>query len=370
MVSMAWAAAPAPPVAVPRLPAPFDRRPELNALTRKAHEAVIARYPELTSGPDRQDVAAVDLVMHADGRIENIEIERGAPGSPRFTNPPRVAAASGGGVQGLSQMAAGSLAPNGERLRSAVMVRYTALGRPIEGSDSARAPQRVMQAVRETLPELLLPGTGDRFNRISVLMTEDGRIARHHAELREGKQFQRYGDIDPLAYAAQWERLGLRADELGTVGITMVFQMPTTAPAGNDPRMEQPPRLAEVLYAWPRRPGEPVGGIPQSDIAAELASRVAFTYTDVVKVLEQLLPGALNERGVAPDGVPWLVMSRDGRVLRSGYIPPPQGNVIGARLLQPQVPDLRLREFMPLKVVKHDTAFNDQVWLTWVEPEP
>ncbi len=374
LMSTACAATPpTPDSALPRLPAPINRAPELQALRQNVHDVVIARYPELTSGPDRQDSAAVDLVMRADGSVESSGLVRSVPGRPSFTNPPRAQGSPGpGGVQGLMNMAAGSLARNGERLRSAVVVRYTTLGRPIEGNDTARAPERVHQAVRDTLAELLLPMDRLQFNRITVFMTEDGRIAKHYVDLRTREEMQRpYGDIDPQSFAALWAPLNLRADELGTMGITTVIQMPTSPTPVSDPRREEAPKAAMVRYAWPRRANEPIGGIPQSDAAAELATRVTFTYTDVAKVVEQRLPGALNDRGVTPDGTPWLVMSRDGQVLRSGYIPPPTGNVIGASLLQPLVPDLRLKEFMPMHVVKQpDVAYNSQVWLVWVAAEP
>jgi hypothetical protein len=372
MMLMAGAATPPTPnAALPRLPAPINRSPQLRELAQDVQDAVIARYPELTSGPDRSDSAMVDLVMRADGSIESIEMVRSVPGVPNFTNPPRGQPTPGSVVQGLANMAAGSLARNGARLRSTVVVRYTALGRPIEGNDTARAPQRVHEAVRVAFPELLLPMNLPQSNRITVFMTEDGRISKHYVEQHTQERIRQYGDIDPQSFAALWEPMGLRADELGTMGITTVVVMPTSVPAVNDPRNEEAPKAAVVLYAWPRRPGEPIGGTPQSDASAELATRVTFTYTEVAQVLEQLLPGALNDRGIAPNGAPWLVMSRDGSVLRSGYIPPPTGNIIGVSLLQPLVPDLRLKEFMPLRVVKKiDGAFNKQVWLAWVAAEP
>lgn len=371
MTSMVVAAT--PPnlgAAIPRLPAPIDRGPQLRALGQNVHDAVIARYPELTSGPDRQDSATVDLVMRADGSIESSELSRNAPGSPRFTGPPRTQP-SPGSLQGLTSMMAGSVARNGERLRSTVVVRYTALGPPVAGNDTARAPQRVQDAVRGALPELLLPLDQAQFNRITVFMTEEGRVARHYVESQSREGMRPYGDIDPQSFAAVWAPLGLRPDELGTMGITTVMQMPASMASVSDPRMEESPKGAQVRYAWPRRPGEPIGGIPQSDVAAEHAARVTFTHTDVARVLEQRLPGAMTQSGVAPEGTPWLVMSRDGEVLRSGYIPPPTGNVIGVSLLQPLVPELRLKEFMPMQVVKqYEGAFNKQVWLTWVAAEP
>ncbi|MEO8316079.1 MAG: hypothetical protein ABI645_14950 [Pseudomonadota bacterium] len=155
MMSMVWVATPPMPNAVlPSLPAPINRGPQLRALAQDVQDAVIARYPELTSGPDRPDAAMVDMVMRADGSIESIELVRSVPGVSNFTNPPRGQATPGSVVQGLANMAAGSVARNGARLRSTVVVRYTApLGRPIEGNDTARAPQRVQEAVRVAFPD-------------------------------------------------------------------------------------------------------------------------------------------------------------------------------------------------------------------------
>jgi hypothetical protein len=149
IMSTVWAAAPPlPAAAIPRLPAPIDQGPRLRAIAQNVQDAVITRYPELVSGLDSQGSANVDLLIRVDGSVASIELVRGFTGSLRFYSSPGMQA-SQSALQGLTNIKAGTVARNGAQLSSSVTVRYTAMGQPVEGADTARAPQRVQQAVLE-----------------------------------------------------------------------------------------------------------------------------------------------------------------------------------------------------------------------------
>lgn len=66
-----------------------------------------------------------------------------------------------------------------------------------------------------------------------------------------------------------------------------------------------------------------------------------FSKADVAAALERHLPDAVNRRGTSPRGTPWLVLSREGNVMRSGYIRL-RNNAFDLNAFNSQVRDLTL----------------------------
>jgi hypothetical protein len=267
----------------------------------------------------------------------------------------------------------GNALPAGATLRSNVQIMYAVL--PAGGTDDSRSAAAVQKAALASLSHLLLPMSGDTFNRVTVLMTEDGRIDQQYVELRRKDQLRPYGDIDPAGFGTLWEPLGLKPEQLGTMGITNIYQgaAPMMVVGASGTALPKDNRTWMIVrYAWPRRPGEPMGGKPQSPATAALANQVPFTNTDAAKVVAHHLPGALNDTGSSPQGVPWLVLSRDGRVLRSGYLPPAQQQMaplqmVRASPLQAAVPDLTLAETWGMPVIRqYRESFANGVMFAWV----
>lgn len=165
------------------------------------------------------------------------------------------------------------------------------------------------------------PGLESEFSEdtvLTVFMTEDGKIDRSYV-LGNPAQLL-WGDmafpIDfstapagmvPELLARRWEPLGLRPEQLGQMGLA-VFDNKNRPGTGNH----------WVLYAWPRRPGEPIGGY--MPIHGQ-TWRSSFTHADAMAAVERTLPGALSDKGGASRGKPWLLLSPQGEVVGSGYAP-------------------------------------------------
>lgn len=361
--------------ALPRLLPPS--LPTSGAPLRSAEtiQAMVERHPELVGDTGREGPAFVTMTLRADGSVESSDLRHQAPGNSPGSPAIDTLSLRGQSFSSIS-LSRGQSSPQGLVLNTDVLlfvVRLPESSSPTPPPDPARSTQRVHQAMLAGFPHLLLPLDGDTFNRVTVYMTEDGRVDRHYVELRRREELRPYGDIRPASFGALWEPLGLKPEQLGTMGITNVYQgdLPRVIiPADGSPRPQASPSWMIVRYAWPRRPGEPMGGTPSSPAAQALASRVSFTHSDAARVVEHHLPRALNDQGSTPEGAPWLVLSRDGEVLRSGYLPvagPQQRNIQAA--LRAEVPDLQLREIMPMTVVKqYAVAYSTQVTFAWVAP--
>jgi hypothetical protein len=185
--------------------------------------------------------------------------------------------------------------------------------------DDPRSEQSTRAAVLAQRPNIETEYQGNKM--LTVFMTEDGKIERSYVIHDVGEVL--FGDfafpavltretpagIVPELLSRRWEPLGLRPEQLGHMGIT-IFD------TKNNPGTD----LIYVMYAWPRRPGEPIGGF-MPDEAVGWPYRSTFTYADAVAVAQHYLPGSFGGNGEAPEGTPWLLLSPRGEVVGSGYQP-------------------------------------------------
>jgi hypothetical protein len=159
--------------------------------------------------------------------------------------------------------------------------------------DESRAAVRVNAAVQAKHSNLMLP-TWDmprdmwtpakvftNINRLTIFMTEDGQIAREAVELRPFKELQSMRplpvdlvtvisnvSIPPGVPVEAFKMLGLDAEQVGQTGLVLVHPARPGFTWGAKPSAELQRDLREqtewrtviVRYAWPRRPGEPIGG--------------------------------------------------------------------------------------------------------------
>ncbi len=119
-------------------------------------------------------------------------------------------------------------------------------------------------------------------------MTEDGKVDRfyvrddplpHNDNAYGDGVFTGLAGIVPELLARQWEPLGLRPEQLGQMGFTL---------------LQEGVRDIYVHYAWPRRPGEPLGGAMPND---GQSFRVSFTYADAAAVIEHFPPRCAQQCG-------------------------------------------------------------------------
>src|SRR5690606_3355134 len=230
----------------------------------------------------------------------------------------------------------GDVLPNGLSLRAQVMLRITMVP---DAYDMTRSSTRVDQLVRSRYQDLMLPADGSELNRLTILLTEDGRIEREKVErVRvEGGQIVkdwaevarleelrvqlegavRSGDASGLASQMAAERvadlLGIAIDQIGIVGSLDVEERPTTRiedDQGIRRRVEQ--RLSFlVTYAWQRRQGELAPGVGQGATLAH--ARRECDRAAARDIVERLLPDAFTLKNSAA-GMPVVVLNASGEI--------------------------------------------------------
>ncbi|HTP38099.1 MAG TPA: M56 family metallopeptidase [Steroidobacteraceae bacterium] len=379
--------APAPKVArsdaLPRLLPPQSVLPSDRAAAppEDVVRALVTRYPELVTGADSADPYEATVVLRSDGSIYRSELRN----LRSQTSANEVSAlanllAQGAGTLRTAMLRGGVPSVDGTTLRVTVLLRYSILP---DGYDETRTPELVQAAILTQHPELLLPVNGDRVNRVTVYMTEDGKVDRFYNELRLREQLRPAGDVVPEEYGKLWEPLGLVPEQLGVMGLTYAYSQGSpqmVKEADGTAHVVDERKYVIVRYAWPRRPGEPMGGAQSVALHPGTPGSIQFSQADAATVVEHYFPGALNSTGVAPAGIPWLLLSRQGIVVNSGYWPA-GGNPAPSQQQFPAVPSvktaietaspgMKIGEFMPMSVVRrYGESFLNQVIFVWLAPD-
>jgi hypothetical protein len=180
-------------------------------------------------------------------------------------------------------------------------------------------------------------------------------------ESRTRDELRPYGDQVPEVFGRLWEPLGLQLDQLGPMGVTWIH-----APLDKNAGPESVTGAMVVRYAWARRADEPMGGVP---LAQRHPRIVPFLHADVADVIEHFLPGALNDKGATHEGTPFLLLSRQGDVVRSGYIKVAPQQEVDAALFEAAHPDLHIDVLLETLVVRtFRDSFSRRVVLAWLKP--
>jgi hypothetical protein len=321
--------------------------------------AVLKKYPYLVQPQEDFAPAIVELVdiaLRKDGSVYRSRVAAVYPGSrsaimsdPSYALPQRL-----DDVSGIIFHRAGQ---SGKRqFRNDLWIRYVILeGEP----DSSRDVERVQAAMLASHPELLLPVDGPRINKVMVFLADDGKVERHLVESRIRDSFLPVGDQVPGEYGQPWEALGLQLDRIGHVGYTWVY-----APLDKNSRPEGVQGTMVVHYAWERRPDEPIGGVPMTQRHPRI---VPFLHADAGEVIEHYLPGALNDKGETSEGTPWLVLSPQGDVVRSGYVRLGDEQNVDAALFEEGHPDQRIDLILENHVVRtFKKSYSRRVIFAWL----
>ncbi len=149
----------------------------------------------------------------------------------------------------------------GRTLQNHLVVQYAVL--PAD-HDEQRTPLKVWESVAARHAALLLPRDAPVANRVTVLLAEDGSIAREYVEVGTPEQMR--------TAAADFAALGLAAGDIGVRGEMTLgrndYQEVDAAP--DDQQMLRAALWSAlgkrdeliVHYAWPRRPGEAAAAYP------------------------------------------------------------------------------------------------------------
>lgn len=278
--------------------------------------AAVREHPDLLEGPRRDGFYRLDIALNADGSVYRSAVaffpgvRNGSTSSDRFDLhriiPWAGSINAGVIIQRGESVGGAGIAPN------QIEINYGFL--PVN-YDPSRAAERVEGPVREHHAELIKSYPGGGLNGLTVLMSEDGRIARMHVARIDRERISQW-----WTPPADFSVLGLDAEQLGPNGMYAIPLNPrdTTTPApfhigaGRDAEGEL--AILLVHYAWPRREGEPAGGPPLSR-GTQIPELRAPTITE--QLASRYCSGAMAAAGEAAD-VCWIAFTREGRVVRAG----------------------------------------------------
>lgn len=331
---------------IPRLPPPA-----VNAPHERVMRALVERYPEIVTGPEQPGVVQAAIVLRADGTVYRSEFQKPRPEAPNGSvEDLSDAIPRGMGIATTAFLKAGTAVPGGV-LQSTVALRYLVLP---EGYDAARSAERVQAALVAAHPHLLLPVLGDHVNRVTVYMTADGQVDQLYTELRHKEQLLPIGAIEPVQWAPLWEPLGLRPDQLGVIGLTYAYAGLANA---------EDRKWMIVRYAFPRREGEPLGGLTVAATAA--APQDTFDSAAALAIVERHLPDVFRS-GEQGSGTPAIVLSGSGEVIMATRVPTRLGvSPEAVRALQEQAaPGVQLSRFVA-RPVRNAEGAGATVLFAW-----
>ena len=229
--------------------------------------------------------------------------------------------------------------PDGRSLSADVRLQ---LGVISDSFDVTRSKARVLATVRQRHAALALPATGNEWNRLTVLLAEDGSIQREAVEKRSRQSLTQ----NPLPFPMQGgeadlanrnteylirdiaRSLALNADQIGEVGVTTLAEGDSVVVAdeSGNIQLKDNRRVLIVAYAWPRREGEPAPAVSQANpFASEVPTlRSKFDVAAALTILKRKIPDAFH---VTADvaGIPALFFSYKGRLIRAGRVRAPNG---------------------------------------------
>jgi hypothetical protein len=305
---------------------------------------VLDHFPELTQGPRREGTYVVDRAVLPDGTLAINAIHYAA-------GPQELAALSINATRSLAEgtvtvltRSRGTTLPDRRTLGADVRIQYRAA--PAQW-DASRSVDLVRRAVLRDHRQLLL-ANGKGYNyRVTVVMDEEGGIAREKVELIDTNA----GGMPARLDLTSFEKLGLPSQDVGVMGSTNITQFDAqggaAATVGADGILrgfEMPSiRSISVLYAWPRRPGEPVGGRPSPmlDVVRAyrpMAAAEAAQSSQMVRLAQQYFPEGGPRTGN------WMLMSASGEVLRTGHVDLAAGELLTTAWIEQRFPEVRIAE--------------------------
>jgi beta-lactamase regulating signal transducer with metallopeptidase domain len=284
------------------------RKPPLGVDPRMAEVRNLVRvtYPELFNASASPGAVLVTLLMNQDGTLyksykENIETRPWIATSFQAFDAMGVDYEHrGDGVKDRMQ--------GWPAARNHVDVRAWYLKLP---SDPSRDVATVRARVKARFASFFEPvyadggttlASGSRL--LTVFMTETGDIDR--AKMEELKDV----DVYPKTSATpeHFVAMGIASERIGPMGATEL-----TAGHYNDDRDS---RTLRVIYAWPRRPNEPA---PQPAPPEQPAAAGANDDPAVNRAIaEHYFPDLYTFPKEWPRADPWVLLDRQGRVLKSG----------------------------------------------------
>lgn len=330
------------------MPPAMQMPQEDEATVRLVWLAVVDRFPEIVNGPDRQGTFVVAIALRPDGRVVQSGMQFAA--SPAETNASQqalrdVIPAAGRSIPMMGPYTRGSTVLDDRVLKANVILNSRIVP---SNWDETRDVGLVRSAVLQQFPDLFLPRSADRINRLTVVMNENGEVAREKVEslavVHQGTMTS-VPEARGRLTAEVFEPLGLAPDQVGVMGDLPVsifdapvrLEMPVIGADGiaRGPSPMAEPRTLMVRYAWPRRPGEPVGGEPPAQDPV-LQAPSQSPMMDIGRLVEQYFPSG------SPSSGNWMLLTFDGKVVRTGHVELGENERFTNTYLERQMPGIRL----------------------------
>ena len=355
---------------------PALRTPEADpAVVRLVWQAVLTQFPEIVDDPERSGIFVVAIALRPDGSVVRSGMRYAEQESDVNANQQALRDLMPKDVNAISGMAdmayrrKGATVLDDRVLKGTVRLDATMVP---SNWDETRDSGLVQRAVIQRHADLFLPRSSDHINQLTVAMNEKGEIVGERVEtltvehqgtmsrvtsgcrLPSGAgDFATFG-ISPQEGAAIFAGLGLAADQVGLAG-SLSASLPV-----NQAAVSQSPRLAvgadgiargalpvsdlpvlRVCYAWPRRPGEPVGGTPLAwDSIPRPRNEVPSQMRQVNQLVEQYFPS-----GSPADGN-WMLLTYNGEVLRTGHVELGKGEYLTGMYVERMLPGIKVRSSM------------------------
>ncbi len=302
---------------LPLLPAPLSLAQERNARSQMAMQKALELYPQLTAGPEIDDIFVVSLMLRADGKVLSNAMEITTEEKlPEVAARLSSLAMNAAGNQTSTGSRKGRTLPDGRVLRGDLSLQFSFV--PIT-FDPAKSQGRVQEIVRASRAHLMLPPGREGLNHLTVFLAEDGTIQREFVELRRPEDLrpQAQGNSDAATTLAKTiaDKLGLRVEEIGATGFAYLIEGAKPAPeeSGNVPAVS-PPRALTIEYAWPRRAHESAPTLGQARFLGTGVDTAA-----ALVIVERMLPEAFLMKD-SHRGTPTVVLTAEGEVIRAEYV--------------------------------------------------
>ena len=281
---------------------------------RLAHvqDLVRATYPELFDASAKSGPVLVTLLMNQDGTLyksfrEDIEPTPWIATSLRAFDAMGIDQEHGAGVKLRME--------GSPTARNHIDVRAWYREPP---PDPSRDVATVRAKVRARYASLFRPmyADGSRVfsdgsSLITVFMTEAGDIDRAQEEVSKDLQVDKDVDaeLETLATPQRFVAMGIASQRVGPIGTTKLYAGHYTG--------DRDMKTLLVIYAWPRRPNEPE---PNHESPEQQAAAAGANDDPAVNraIAEHYFPDLYTSPKEWPRADPWVLLDRQGRVLKTG----------------------------------------------------
>lgn len=209
-----------------------------------------------------------------------------------------------------------------------------------------RSTRRAVNLMREQRQNLFLPAAGGNINRIAVLLAPDGTVLKEHVHLLNRSDVRpspRDANHQQTHAARVAEGLEISVDEIGVTGAG-------TATLGD--------RSLFVVYAWKRGPmesGPRLYGTPPGPLSADPGRALLL--------VQRHLPDAFAAEA-SKTGMPTLLLSSQGEVVRSGRVALSNGGLTSTALQSPVLAGAHIGQVLTQTLVDSSGSRAD-VLLVW-----